>query len=265
MVGRAGPFYCGYRFLVIPPFSSAHLLADRLPPARNIVVVNFGKDRGDILGKFPIWIVRLKFTHVADIPDVIAHAIAILVGSCERLARDRFADLNCLQHGTVAKATAANVVYLARTGIAIELIERLNQVVRVNVVTHLLALISKHRVGQFGHGALHQVRQKTMQLGTAVIGARQTPAAKGSRLHTEVLPVLLHQNIGRYLRSAEQAVHGMVDRHILANAVVIDVGRIDFPASFVLDQRQTIGRIAVDFIGRRENKDRVRAELASAL
>ncbi len=41
--------------------------------------VNFFEDIAHAVAKFPVWIMRLEFSHVANPPDVVADAIGFLV------------------------------------------------------------------------------------------------------------------------------------------------------------------------------------------
>ena len=81
-----------------------------------------------------------------------------------------------------------------------------------------------------------------------MIGAGQAPATEADRLHLEVAAIFLDQHVSRHLRSAEEAVQHLVDRHVLADAVTVGMPGCDLPSSFPLDQRQTVRHVAIDFI-----------------
>ena len=76
----------------------------------------------------------------------------------------------------------------------------------MDVVAHLLAAVAEDRVGLAGHRAPHQVGEEAVQLRAGVVGAGQAAAAEADRRHLEVAPVLLHEQVGRGLRHAEQRV-----------------------------------------------------------
>ena len=206
----------------------------------------------------------LELANIADVPNVIAHAIGIFVGVRQLVAGNFLAHLNRFQHAAMAEPRATDVVDFAAAGGAIKVIESLDQVVAVNVVANLFTLVAEHFVRSLSHRALHQVGQKAVQLSAAVVGAGQTAAAKGRGFHVKVLAVFLHQNIGGNFGSAEQTVHATVDGHRFRDAIVEVMRRVDFPAEFFFDQRQSVGRVTVDFIGRGKNEHGVVGMLSSA-
>src|SRR5207247_6228574 len=67
------------------------------------------------VAKFPVWIMRLKLSHIADPPDVVADAVRLLIAPGQFFAADLFAHLDGLEHGTVAVPTAADVIDLSGT------------------------------------------------------------------------------------------------------------------------------------------------------
>ena len=58
---------------------------------------------------------------------------------------------------------------------------------------------------------------------------------------------------------AKQTVQALVNRHVLADAVVVCVVFRDFPARIGFDQRQAIWCITVHLVGRRKDKNGTRA------
>src|SRR5262245_42018954 len=92
--------------------------------------------------------------------------------------------------------------------------------------------------------------------------SRQTPTAKARRLHPEITAVLLNQHISSNFRRAKQTVHRRVNRHRLVDAVeAVRVAVRDDPPSIPFDERQTIGRVAVDLVRTREDERRIGAML----
>src|SRR5690606_4441478 len=116
-------------------------------PASGIGAVDLGEYVGHRAGQAPVGVVAPELAHVADPPDVVPDAVAVAVAPVELLARDRFAQLDRLEHGTATVAAAADVVDLPHARGQIEVMERADQVVGVNVVAHLLALVAEHLVG----------------------------------------------------------------------------------------------------------------------
>ena len=101
-----------------------------------------------------------------------------------------------------------------------------------------------------------------MELRAGVVGAGQAAAAERHRRHVEVAAVLLHEQVGGGLRDAEQRVRRAVDRHRGRDAVVVLVLARQLEPLLVLLERQEVGRVAVDLVGRAEHErrvDRVRA------
>ena len=128
------------------------------------------------------------------------------------------------------------------------MIEGLDQIVAVNVVSNLFPFVAKYGVGSTSHGALHQIRQETVQLGAAMIWACEATAAESCRVHVEVFSVFLNQHVSGDFRRAEKTVHTAVDRHAFLDAVVKLVSRIDLPTEFFFFQWQPVWRVAVDLV-----------------
>src|SRR5687767_6221284 len=86
----------------------------------------------------------------------------------------------------------------------------------------------------------------------------KTPATKTYCGYIEVAAELLRQYVGGNFRSTEQAVLGMVDAHRLVDAIAVFMLIIDLPAFLLLDQRQTVRSVAVDFVRGSEDEGRMR-------
>ena len=128
-----------------------------------------------------------------------------------------------------------------------------------------LPAVAEHRVRLAGHRAPHQVGEEPVQLRPGVVGAGQAAAAEADGRHVEVAAVLLHQQVGGRLRDAEQRVGGAVDRHRRVDAAVVAVVLRQLQPRLELHQRQPVGRVAVDLVGRGEDEGRVGAVLARRL
>lgn len=217
-------------------------------PTIGIVAVDFRQNRSDVFRQLPVGIMRLEFRYIADIPNVITGTIGLLVGVVEFLARDLFAQLNRLEHGAVAKSGTSDVVNLSASRIAIKMIERLDKIVAMNVVPYLFTFVPKDSVGIPRHRAFHQIRQETMQLRATMVRPRQASSSKRRRAHGKVSSILLYQHIGGNLRCSEQAMRALIDRHILTNTLSVGMVWVDLPPQFVLDQRQFVRAIPVDFV-----------------
>ena len=205
---------------------------------------------------------RLEFPHVADPPDVVADAVVFHVGPFQFLAADAFALVDRFEHGAVRVAAAAGIVDFARARLLKKLPEHFHQVVAVDVVAHLFALVAKDSIGRSFHGATHQIGKKTMQFGARMRRAGETAAAKTYRLHAEIISVFLNQHISGDFACAEKRMFRLVNAHRFGNARLIFVAGFDFPALLQFDQRQAVRRIAIYLIRGGEDEDRFGTKLA---
>ena len=135
----------------------------------------------------------------------------------------------------------------------------------VNVVADLFALVAEHAIRFAGRGAFHQVGKEAVKLRAGVRGASETTAAEAHCLHAEVPPVFLDQNVRSEFRRAEERVLGLVDAHCLGNTRLKFMARGDFPTLLQFDQRQPIGTVSINFIGRGENERRFGTESTGRL
>src|SRR5947209_13214858 len=105
--------------------------------------------------KLPLRIMRLKFPHIADPPDVIPDAIALLKMPGEFAPADFFTKRNRFQHRAIAKAPAAHVINFRYARLMNEGSKRFHQIVAVNVIAHLFALITEDAIGPADDATLH--------------------------------------------------------------------------------------------------------------
>src|SRR6267378_7159531 len=97
-------------------------------------------------------------------------------------------------------------------------------------------------------------------------GSGQTAAAEAGGLEAEIAAIFLDDDIGRQFRRAEQAVQAIVDAHRLVDAVRRErMLGTDLPTRFLLDERQQVGRVAIDLVGAGEDEDRIGAVEAGRL
>src|SRR4051812_19604555 len=118
-------------------------------------------------------------------------------------------------------------------------------VMGMDVVAHLLALVTEYPVLPLFDVAFDQVAQEAMQLYAGVIGPGQASTAQAGRRNIEISPVLLHHDVRRDLRSAKQRVLGLVDREILSDAMLI-MRIIVVPTGLEFLHLDRIGPVAVD-------------------
>ena len=109
----------------------------------------------------------------------------------------------------------------------------------MHVVTDLFAFIAENLVRRSGGVAFHQVSEKTVKLRPGVIGAGETSSPETNGFHAKVAAILLHHGISSDFGCTEDAVQGAVNRHLFIDAFLGElVRRINFPARFLLDERQ---------------------------
>src|SRR5208283_554498 len=116
-------------------FSSARLAGDDL--AENLV-------EGD--GDTPVGVVGLELGEVGDVADVVADAVLVDILPVHCFA-GHFCDLgDGFEDGNAVFAAAAEVVDLAGARIGGKLFDGADDIVAVDVVAHLLALVADDRI-----------------------------------------------------------------------------------------------------------------------
>ena len=104
-----------------------------------------------------------------------------------------------------------------------------------------------------------------MELGARMVRAGEAAAAEAHGRHPEVAPVLLHHHVGGDLGGAEDRVHA--SRRYASTRrspfAYVRVGVV--PAGLELDQRDLVGRVAVDLVRRHEGERALRAVLPGRL
>lgn len=87
------------------------------------------------------------FAEIADIADVIPFPILIDVLVAHLLSADRGNAVERLEDAARITAAAADIVDFAAARVAIERLDESGDVVRMDVVAHLLAKVAEHLVG----------------------------------------------------------------------------------------------------------------------
>ena len=174
-------------------------------------------------------------------------------------------EFDAFKHGAIGVAAAADVIDLTGTRRLDEMPKRFHQIVAVNVVADLFAFVTEHPIRLAGCGASHEVRQKTMQLGSGVSRARQATAPKTDSFHPEVAAIFLDQKIRRRFGNAKEGVLALIDAHGFRNALLPGMIRGNFPTLFQFPQRQLIWRVAVYFVGGGKDERSLWAKFASCL
>src|SRR5215467_1065449 len=154
----------------------------------------------------PAWIVGPQATQVADVGDVIAETTRFHVFHGESLASEVLAARDRLEDRDAVRATAAKIVHGGRSRRLVELEKRRADVVRVEVVTNLLALVAVHAVDAAFLDGPGEVSEEAMKLRRGVVGPGQASATEAHRGHAKVSPVLLDHDVGGQLGCAKDAV-----------------------------------------------------------
>src|SRR4051812_21744515 len=101
-------------------------------------------------------------------------------------------------------AAAPDVVDLASARGGDELRKRFDQIEAMNVVADLFSFVAENPVRSAAYGTDHQIREKTVQLGSGVCRSGETAATERDRRHSEISPVFLDKNVGCNFRRTEK-------------------------------------------------------------
>src|SRR5256885_17099360 len=75
--------------------------------------------------------------------------------------------------------------------------ECLHEIEAMDVVARLFAFVPEYAIRTAAHGTDHNIREKSVQLGSGMGRTGQTAAAKGNGRHPKIAPVFLNEQIGR--------------------------------------------------------------------
>lgn len=133
---------------------------------------------------------------VADIANVVAVAILIDVFVVHLLPSQLLDIVKGFQDGARILPPATQVVHLAVAWVLVDRFDGLCDVVAVNVVTDLLALVSEDAIGLAEELDLDQIGQEPVKLDAGMMRTGQTTGAEAVCLHPEIPPILLRHYIG---------------------------------------------------------------------
>ena len=112
---------------------------------------------------------------------------------------------------------------------AIKFEEYRYDIATVDLISDLLALVTKDRIVKPFDGAHNYICQIAVQFDCGMLRAGQAAAAKDSDWHIEIAAKFLAKHVSSNFRSAKQGVETIVDRHSLVDSVaaagVIKSGR----------------------------------------
>src|SRR5215472_8623371 len=158
------------------------------------------------MSDLPARIVGPQATRVADVGDVIAETTGLHEFHGESLAREVLVARDRLEDRDAVRATAAEVVHGGRSRRLVEFEKRRADVVRVEVVTDLLALVAVDAIDAAFLDGPGEVSEEAMKLCRGVIGPREASATEAHRGHAKVSPVLLDHDVGGQLGCAKDTV-----------------------------------------------------------
>ena len=108
----------------------------------------------------------LEFPDIGNPPNVIADAIPFRIRPIKPASGNILAKGYRFQHRTIAEAPTPNVVDFATAWRLKKMIERRDQIGTMDVVSNLLASIAKDRIRPSKRGALDQITQESVKLGS---------------------------------------------------------------------------------------------------
>ena len=187
-------------------------------------------------GDVPLRVLRAHLAEIADIADVIPFPILIDVLVAHLLSADRGNAVERLEDAARITAAAADIVDFAAARVAIERLDESGDVVRMDVVAHLLAKVAEHFVGALFQVAAHEITQKSVQFDAAMVRPGEATAAEAASLQAEISTVLLHHHVAGHFAGAEEAMLALIDGEVFFDAVgisgivVIPTGRQLFQA-----------------------------------
>jgi len=221
---------------------------------------NLFQDRVQSFRDLPFRIVAPKFPEIRDVANVIALARFLDVAPIQLPPGHLFNPPDGFQYGDAVFAAPTQIVNLAGPWTGGKLLDRAHYVVAVNIVAHLLALITKDRVRAPCQRDLYQVRQIAMQLHAGMRRPGQAPSSKDTDLHIEIPSILLRDKISRRFRSPKRRMQCPVDPARFVHAGKIFRPRVVI-ALFEFLQRDLIRRVAIHFVGAEKHEDRFRTVL----
>jgi hypothetical protein len=104
----------------------------------------------------------LKLAHIADITDVVAFAVLVLIDAVELAASQQLDVADSLKNRDAICTPAADVIDLAREGVGSERLHRTDHIVAMDIVTNLFAFVAVDVVSLPIHGYLDQIGEKSM-------------------------------------------------------------------------------------------------------
>ena len=212
-------------------------------------------------GDVPGGVVLAHFGEVGDVADVVADAVFLEVLKDLWFSGEGFGDLEGFEDGTGVGASAADVVDFAGAWCLDEFADEAGDVVGVDVITDLFALVAEDFVFAADEIALDQVGEEAVEFDAGVIGAGEAAAAEAAGGHAEVAAVFLDHDVRGGLGGTEEGVFGLIDGKVLGDAVgVAWIGVV--PAGLEFGQGDGVWFVTIDLVGGHVGERGLRAGLA---
>jgi len=119
---------------------------------------------------------RSHLREVADVTDVIAFAILIYILIDHGFPRNSRGHIKGFENGAAISSATTKVVHFSTSWSTDKGIDKACHIKRVNIVTHLFALVAVNIVLPSLQIAFDQITQEPMQLNTGMVGTSQTSA-----------------------------------------------------------------------------------------
>lgn len=166
-----------------------------------------------------------------------------------------------LPDGARVGAAAADVIDLRDARSFEEFFNETSDVVGVDIVADLFALVAEDLVFATFEVAFDEVGKEAVELNSGVVWTREAAAAQAAGGDAEVAAVFLDHHITGDLGSPEERVLGLINGEVLGDAIRVDgIGVV--PAGFQFGQCDGVGPVAVDLVGGHVDERRLRAGLA---
>jgi hypothetical protein len=139
--------------------------------------------------------VSLHFLEIADVADVIPFAVFFDVFPLHGLSSYACYAIERLEYAARVGASPAEIINFTTARFCPKRLDEAHDIVRMNIVTYLLALIPKNFVYALLEIAFYEITEKPVKLDARMIWPRKATTAQAARLEREVTAVLLHHDV----------------------------------------------------------------------
>lgn len=221
-------------------------------------LTGFSKYICEGLGDRPRRVVSGALGEITNITDMVPLAAFVRVFVGHFAPGDTAGDVERLQNGTAIRTAAAEIIDFTTTRSGDEFLDKACDVVRVDVISHLLPFVAKDRIFPPFQIASYQIANEPMELYAGMIRSGQATAAQAASVHPKVAAILLYHDVRGDLRRSEKRVLGLIDTEVLLNPVEMALLRV-VPTGVEFPQRDLVWRVTVHFVCGHVNERRFRA------